>query len=397
MTNGDQDAPAAAYRVAVIGSLASVDLGLAQALRAVGVRADVLRDRGDAAKTDYDDNVFPDLPPAAIVRLRDSVDLVRRLRGYDFVFTYSAQLGFSLGRFLSVYPVLSRMGWPPFVNIGTGSDIMERAIEQSDAGKVQRRTMRTAVTNVIPAYPAAVRSAARIRLTNATFLPFPHRPPPPAARRLAAERKTPDANSPLGILHASNLDWGASDSAGDRQSTKGNDRFIRALARFRSETDRELRVTMLDRGPDRAAARELVAELGIDDIVDWRGELRHGELYETLAAADLVVDQFDVGALGGIAWEALTMGRPVLTYVAPSTGALIYDEPPPVLNARTEDQIVERLHEATTPGRLAQVAEHSERWIAPLTDSGQLARYLIYALLASGRDLDLLEHLNPEH
>jgi glycosyltransferase involved in cell wall biosynthesis len=396
MATSDSYAPARRYRIAVLGNLASVDLGLAQALRELGIRADVLREGTLAPARDFDSRVFTDLPAEAVIHTRDSVDLIRRLRSYDYVFSHSAQIGFWIGRFLPLYPLLQRLGWPPYANFGTGADIMERSLEDSLPGEIQRRTMRHAAVNVIPAYPGAVRATAQNRLTNVAFLPFIYRPTPAIAYRMRAEHKPPPPGGPLRILHATNLDWGAADGGKARESTKGGDRFIRALARFRAETDRELSVTMLDRGPDRAAAREMVEELGLGDVVTWHEELPHHDLYAAMVDADLIVDQFDIGALGGIAWEAMTLGRPVLTYVAPSTGALIYDEPPPVLNARTEDQILVRLREATEPRRLQEVAEATERWIEPRTGGVQLARYLVYPALAAGHGLDLLEQINPE-
>ena len=191
------------------------------------------------------------------------------------------------------------------------------------------------------------------------------------------------------MLHASNMDWGATDSGAQRKSTKGNDKFIRALARFRAESDRPLAVVMLDRGPDRELARAMVGDLGLDDVVEWRGSMRNDELYAAMAGADLIVDQFDVGAMGGIAWEAVTMGRPLLTYLAPDTAALVHDELPPILNARAEDEIVARLHEAMTPGRLDGLSAALARWAEPRGAEGYLPRYLAYARLATRGRVDL--------
>jgi hypothetical protein len=374
--------------VAVIGSLASVDLGLAESLTEAGVTVDVFRHRGEGPATDLDPEIFPELDPARVLRFGDSLDLVRRIRSYDFLYTYTAQLGFALGKFLRCYPLLRRLGWPAFMNIGTGSDIMERAIEDSPEGAIQRRTMRAAVVNIIPAYPAAIAAAAELRLPNVCTLPFPHRPLPPTARGHIG--REPRADGPLHILHATNLDWGHQDAGQNRRSTKGNDRFLRALGRFVGEADRDVRLTLLDRGPDRVPARQLVSELGLDAVVTWKDELRHDALYAAMAEADLVVDQFDVGAMGGIAWEALTLGRPLLTYLEPSTAALIYDELPPVLNARTEDEILCRLREAADPARLAATGAATLRWAAPRSAVALAPRYLLYPALMAGGGLELL-------
>lgn len=378
-------------RVAVLGSLASVDLGLAETLTEAGVDATVLRHVAERDRGDLDPVIFPQLTPGALVHFENSLDLARRLRGFDFVYTYTAQLGFALGRFLAPYPLLRRAGWPAYMNIGTGSDIMERAIEDSPGGRIQRRTMRAAMVNVIPAYPAAIRAASTLRLDNVATLPFPHRPLPESARRLADSAAVPGTRGELRILHATHFDWGEADAGAARTSTKGNDRFLRALARFVNESGRNVRIVLLDRGSDRHAARRLVAELGLDPHVEWRQEMRHDELYRVMADADLVVDQFDVGAMGGIGWETVTMGRPLLTYLASATASLIHDELPPILNARTEAEITARLHEAAEPGALAGIAEATQRWAAPRTAAALAPRYLAYAVLATGRGLETLD------
>jgi glycosyltransferase involved in cell wall biosynthesis len=265
------------------------------------------------------------------------------------------------------------------MNICTGSDITELAREPSEAGRRQRHALRLAFVNVVPNYPWAIANAAELRLRNAVVLPFPFRPidvapaPPERARREG-----------LVLFHPSNLDWGATDQRLGRTSTKGNDRFLRALARFVAETDRPVRLIALDRGPDRELARELVTELGLSEIVQWRGALSHAALYGMIQDADVVVDQFDVGGMGGIAWESMALGTPVLTYLHPSSDRLSFDVPTPVLNAYTEDEILQKLRLLADPDVLRDRRRRVLDWMATRRE-GQLDRYLLYMALATGR------------
>jgi hypothetical protein len=88
---------------------------------------------------------------------------------------------------------------------------------------------------------------------------------------------------------------------------------------------------MLDRGADRENAKALVRELGLDDVVTWGPSLPRDELFAAMLEADLIVDQFDVGAFGLTALEAFQVGRPVLTYVDQTCERLVYDDNSPVL------------------------------------------------------------------
>src|SRR5690242_5798100 len=260
-------------RVAVIGSLASCDLGLGEALLRRGLDVTVLRHVVEGPPRDLNPQIFPALAPRGVTTFRSQKQLMRILPRFAFVFSYTSALANHLGPFARVYAAAQAVGWPRWMNICTGSDITELAREDSDAGRRQRRALRLAFVNVVPNYPWAIANAVELQLRNAVVLPFPFRPidvTPAPPERVGREE--------LVLFHPSNLDWGATDGRPGRTSTKGNDRFLRALARFVAETHRPVRLVALDRGPDRALARALVTELGLSEIVQWRETLSHSEL-----------------------------------------------------------------------------------------------------------------------
>ena len=127
-----------------------------------------------------------------------------------------------------------------------------------------------------------------------------------------------------------------------------------------------------------------MADLGLSDAVVWRATLSHAALYEAIQDADVVIDQFDVGGMGGIAWEAMALGTPVLTYLHPSSDRLSFDVPTPVLNAYTEDEILEKLRLLADPDALQEHRRLVREWMEPRRN-GQLDRYLLYMALATGR------------
>jgi glycosyltransferase involved in cell wall biosynthesis len=161
------------------------------------------------------------------------------------------------------------------------------------------------------------------------------------------------------VFHPSRLDWVGGD--GERSSTKGNDRLIRAFARFLEERPRAL-LLLLNSGTDVAATKELVRELGIGGNVRFLERMRKDELVETIRSADVVADQFDVGAFGGTALEVLACGRPLLTYLKEDCARTCYGELPPILNGRDEEGILAQLRLAADSD-LEDLGARARAWV----------------------------------
>jgi glycosyltransferase involved in cell wall biosynthesis len=372
--------------VAVIGSLAAIDFALADAFVGAGLPATVLRGPGESGLDAAASSLFPRLMPDHVVFFDSKNDLLGLVRRFDVVFTFTAALGMWLGRRMYLYPALQRLGWPPYIDMATGSDLTERALERTTAGRVQRFSMRHAFAQGVPPFPDAIRTVASMRLRNVCMLPLASvatGDQPDVASEQPAWRFRRSADEFV-IFNPSRFDWGEADP-GPRASTKGNDRFIRALARFVSESTRPVHVIMLDRGVDGANARALVGALGLDRVVTWGASLDREGLFAAMREADLVVDQFDVGAFGLTALEAFQVGRPVLTYVDETCERLVYDENSPVLNAHTEDEIVARLHEAARSDELDRRTELARTWARSRSLDDLVVRYLLYATMATGK------------
>jgi hypothetical protein len=310
------------------------------------------------------------------------------LRRFDFAFTYTAQLVFDAGRLRRAYPLLQRLGWPAYAAICSGSDVMERAIEDGPGGRLQRAAMRGAAVNVVPNYPMALENAVRLRLPRVAVLPLMQSALTPDELR-ALPRAGPSFrrdDDELLLLHASHLDWGETDRRPGRVSTKGSDRFLRALAEVASRSQRRIRAIVLDRGADRVPARRLVTELGLDNVVTWHEPLTRPRLFDAIRDADVVVDQFDVGGLGMTSWEAMALGTPVLMHLDERLDRLVHDHPTPVLRAQTVEEIVVQLQRAVDPDELDRVRAGVDAWVRSNHAAEHLPRYLLYAALATGDD-----------
>ncbi len=123
---------------------------------------------------------------------------------------------------------------------------------------------------------------------------------------------------------------------------KASDLFLGAFADFaRAHSDVMLVVTGW--GRHYAEAESMVQRAGLNNQVIFLDKAyAKPELFRRYAAADVVVDQFKLGTFGSVSFEALCMGKPILTFLSPFT-ALSYGTPPPILNAGTPRDIQKKL------------------------------------------------------
>ena len=89
------------------------------------------------------------LTPRQVRTYRGTRSFLTTIRGCSFVFTYGAQLGYEAGRALRVWPLLCRIGWPPYMNIATGSDMTELARAATPQARTYRRSLRHAWMNMV--------------------------------------------------------------------------------------------------------------------------------------------------------------------------------------------------------------------------------------------------------
>lgn len=136
---------------------------------------------------------------------------------------------------------------------------------------------------------------------------------------------------------------------GDLVTHKGVDVLLRALAGLPAG----VRLLVAGDGPERSRLRTLAAELGIADRVEWHGAVSHEEVPTVLARAAVVAVPSRADALGQVAVEALSCGRPV---VVSAVGGLA--------GVPGED-----CGEAVAPDDPEALAEALRRWLARTGDA----------------------------
>lgn len=339
------------FEIVIIGSLANFDIIIAETLSRLGFACVVVR---------VDNTAIGDIPlnlihfsEGRILLFQGHRWLYQLCRRSKCVVTISGVLPWALKWTWLLAQVFR---FPPIVNYCTGSDITELVRERSLNGFIYRSLVRRAALNVLAGAPKILHTALDFKITNSIFVRSPYMLSKEDAGYCGPE------TGPIVYLHASNLDWAQTDAGDARNSTKGNDRFIRAFIRA-LDAGCDVKCIILDRGPDRAEARRLVERSGKSDAFEWLPSQSPKAFADLTSRADVVVDQFDVGCLGGIATEAMSRGKSVMGYLDASSVSIFYDVLPPFLNCRSEEDIFDMIVSNQDRQALCRLGAAAERWV----------------------------------
>ncbi|MCC6534010.1 MAG: glycosyltransferase family 4 protein [Burkholderiales bacterium] len=172
-----------------------------------------------------------------------------------------------------------------------------------------------------------VESAEKLGLAPARIVNLPHAFDSDKLERYADEHpiQRGSSNDPTLFFSPARQDW----VSGDPGWSKGNDRLLHAAALLKSQGIRFLLI-LVQWGRDLQASRELIASLGIEDSVQWRPTMKKRELWQQYMQADCVIDQFVVPAIGGVTFEAMMLGRRVITAIDRNATRRFFGETPPL-------------------------------------------------------------------
>lgn len=145
-------------------------------------------------------------------------------------------------------------------------------------------------------------------------------------------------------------------------SDKGNDVFLRAFGALRRAGHR-VGVICCRWGRNVADSESLIAELGCAAHVKWRAPMGLVQFERMCKACDVVVDQFQLGALGGVSMKSMAAGVPVCTYLDEELASRSFPRVPPILNCKNEEEIIETLtHYISDRSLLGRRSEATRIW-----------------------------------
>jgi glycosyltransferase involved in cell wall biosynthesis len=263
--------------------------------------------------------------------------------GYDLIQAYALE---PINAFLYA-------GRRPYVAFehGTMRDI---PFEDSSRGRLLTLAYQKA-GKVIITNPDVIIAARRLGLTNYLFIPHPvdetkyvPRPTPLRARLMNRYQ------TEMILFAPSRHDW----------DVKRSDLLLKAFARFRKATRLAPVLVLCTWGQEVERSKRLIADLSLDASVVWMPPLNKTKLIDFYNASDVVLDQFAIGTFGTVTPEAMACGKPVMLHFDRAVHEWCYTEMPPVVTARTETEIYERLVELSgDPGYRNALGQASREWI----------------------------------
>jgi len=274
-------------------------------------------------------------PQNNLLYVKNSREFRQIIRGADLVISISMGI---LNLLAKWWPLAPWILPTPLVLIGVGADFSESIRRKyRRTSWVFLKLIRISSLIHVPAYPEILTTLELIgNKVKTSFVRYPV--------QISKYANAFNREGKLHILHPSNLDWGLIDNSPLRNSTKGNDRFLKALINM-AKNGNQFHCTILSRGPDREVAKKMIRDAGIEKHFTWKNQVTPLELENLILDADLVVDQFDIGGFGLLSLQSMSLSTPVMIYLNPSFLQETYplDQIPPVFNCQTAAEIEEFL------------------------------------------------------
>jgi glycosyltransferase involved in cell wall biosynthesis len=154
---------------------------------------------------------------------------------------------------------------------------------------------------------------------------------------------------------------------------KGQDKLIKAFAKFVKEHKDSLLV-FSERGEDLAKSRALISRVGIEKSVQWLPLMSKPYLVEWINKSTVVADQFNLGSSGTAGFEAMACEKPLIIYLSRRHFNRLYKEFPPILNARTEEEILQALNASTDKKYRQTLGRKSRLWTSKYHDAAVVAK-----------------------
>lgn len=356
------------HRIAVLGNICNYGYKYATAFRKKGINIHLIISKKELLSSNlleriselngglpewikvYDNSLEADKFYARILSLALKFKILRLiflLRSFDFIFAITTDSSY-----------YAQFSGRPYILHAIGSDIRE-LWESRDAkirqGYLTIRSIKKARLVYIAFDRIFFEKIKRLGIKNTKFLYMPI--DTDKFKPLSTQGKQENT---LLFLHPTILDWTRKGTK--KHGFKGNDRFLRAFARFLKEGV-NARLIMPDRGPDKEETKQLVRELGIEKYIEFYRPMPEDELIELYQKCDVVVDQFEIGSFGVITLEAMSCAKPVIVYVDEECCKKAYAQLPPILNARSEDEIYGALVKSQNAELRNSMGAQARQWI----------------------------------
>ena len=194
-------------------------------------------------------------------------------------------------------------------------------------------------------------------------------------------------SEPIVFMLPSRQHWKNEDKD-DANLAKGSERVFYALRNIK-DSGRTCRLRAIEWGRDLERSKTLVEELGIEEMVEWLLPMKKRKLWTTYMQSHAVLDQFEAPAIGGVTFEAMMLGRRVITHLDTEQNEIFFGEAPPVLKASTIDEITAAMAAVIEdPSDCAQLGAECQAWMKKYHSADRIMSLQaeIYAKISSRAD-----------
>lgn len=161
------------------------------------------------------------------------------------------------------------------------------------------------------------------------------------------------------LFHPTRHDW----VPGTGFADKANDVALNAFIAMRKSG---LRVGMVlcAWGRNVSESRDLLESANVAGHVQWETPMSGRRFLEVARACHVLLDQFKLGAFGGVTFKALAAGVPVCSSLDETAMREMFGQAPPVIRCHTVEALLERLPPLLqSPAELRAVGAASRGWV----------------------------------
>jgi len=187
--------------------------------------------------------------------------------------------------------ICSKLGKRPLVGHAHGTDV-RKALNHFAWKRIVKHNLKKCDA-VIVSTPDILDAARKYR-KDAEYVPNP------IDSSVFYPKPVKEQYKKLRVLIASDANW----------NVKGTDIAIRALSKLRNEVE----VFLIHRGLDFTKTIDLADSLGLH--LNILPATSHEKMRDYFWNTDIVIDRFKLGSLGMISLEAISCGRPVLSFIS---------------------------------------------------------------------------------
>lgn len=146
--------------------------------------------------------------------------------------------------------------------------------------------------------------------------------------------------------------------------TKNNHFVVHAARTLREQGYAKFQVVFVEWGDDVQATKALIAEHGLSDMFVWTSPLAKQQLWTAYASAHAVIDQFLLPSISGVSFEALALGRRVITCDNGISNRKAFGQQPPLLTANDVESLILAMRTVLDdPQDQAGIGRASWEWI----------------------------------